>query len=90
MLVPPIAESVYLGDWFSMPETSECAPDTLTMPGAGGCTWARRATHHLVHGSDLLTAGFNMSHKFSVELLRHNTDVVERVLAQHQARCCDC
>jgi len=90
VLVPPISESVYLGDWFSMPEPSECAPDTLALPGAGGCSWARRATHHLVHGSELITAGFNMSRDIDVALLRQNSHVVERVLAQHPARCCDC
>ena len=89
-LVPSANESVYFGDWYSMPSAAECAPDATMLPGAAGCTWARRATHHFVHGFELLGAGFNLSKPYTVAQLRQNREVIERVLAQHQARCCDC
>jgi len=90
MGVPPVEHSTYLGEWYSMPAHAECAPDATHLPGARGCTWTRRATHHFVHGEQLIRAGFELYHNFTPALLRHNRDVIEHVLAQHEARCCEC
>ena len=60
------------------------------LPGARGCTWARRATHHLVHGRQLLGAGFNLSRALDEAQLRQNEKAIEDVLAAHPSRCCDC
>ena len=51
---------------------------------------ARRATHHFVHGFQLLQAGFNLTTPYTAPQLRQNDAVIEQVLAQHEARCCDC
>lgn len=88
--VPPRESSVYLGEWYSLPAASECAPDAIALPGASGCTWARRAIHHFVHGFELLATGFNLTHNYDSATLRHNSEVVARTFAKHQARCCDC
>ena len=89
-LVPPATESVYLGDWYSMPAAAECRSDEVALPGRGGCTWARRATHHIVHGFQLLGAGFVYGKRYDADTLRHNDQVIEGVLARHPVRCCDC
>ena len=101
-IVPPAASSVYLGEWYSMPEEAECPPDTVhfgeqqeeqeegVASSSPSCTWARRATHHLVHGRQLLDAGFNLSHGYDIAQLRQNEGIVEKVLARHPVRCCDC
>ena len=75
---------------YSMPAAAECPPDALELPGARGCTWARRATHHLVHGRQLLGAGFNLSRALDEAQLRQNEKAIEDVLAAHPSRCCDC
>ena len=90
-LVPPANQSIYLGDWYSMPAAGECAADVMPLPGEGGrCTWARRATHHFVHGFQLLAEGFVYGRKYDAETLRHNDKIIERVMARHPVRCCNC
>ena len=89
-LVPPASKSTFLGKWYSMPEQSQCAAETVGLPGKDGCTWARRATHHMVHGFQLLGAGFNMSNHYDDSTLRQNDHVIEAVLSRHPVRCCDC
>lgn len=89
-LVPPPAESVYLGEWYSMPEEAECDSDATHLPGKSGCTWARRSTLHLVRGFQLLAAGFSYGRAYDAATLKHNEQVVETVMARHPARCCDC
>ena len=65
--------------------------DVMPLPGEGGrCTWARRATHHFVHGFQLLAEGFVYGRKYDAETLRHNDKIIERVMARHPVRCCDC
>ena len=89
-LVPPAAESTWLGDWYSLPAASECALGTFSLPGPRGCTWARQATHHLVHGYQLLGAGFNTSGATDPATLERNEAAVDAVLGRHPVRCCGC
>ena len=34
-LVPPVEESVYFGEWYSMPAQGECVSDAVQLPGPG-------------------------------------------------------
>ena len=86
----PISGSVFLGEWFSMPASAECDPSTLTLPGADGCSWARRATQRFVRGFELLGLGFNTRRNYDASQLRQNDAVIERAFARHPIRCCDC
>jgi len=86
----PLERSTLLGQWYSMPSQAECDPSVMTLPGPSGCTWSRRATHHFLHGAQLLDHGFNLSRIYDDAQLRQNRDVIDAVLAQHPVRCCDC